>query len=64
MILRGKAIKTVEGKRVTAPIVLRGLPKGTFSLHIRAVTTQGKVLQGARSYHTCATKKRKSVPSL
>ena len=64
VILHGKAIKTVKGKRVTAPIVLRGLPKGTFSLRIRAVTTEGKVLQGTRTYHTCATKKHKSVPAL
>ena len=60
----GKAIKTVKGNRVTAPIVLRGLPKGTFSLRIRAVTTEGKVLNGTRTYHTCAAKKRSHVPTL
>ena len=64
VILRGKAVKTVKGKRVTAPIVLRGLPKGAFTLRIRAVTTQGKVLNGTRTYHTCTAKKRHHVPSL
>ena len=64
VILRSKAIKTVKGKRVTAPMVLRGLPKGTFSLRSRAVTAEGKVLNGTRTYHTCAAKKRSHVPTL
>ena len=64
VVLGGKAIKTVRGKRVTAPIVLRGLPKGTFSLSIRATTTKGKVLRGTRVYHTCAAKKVQGVPAL
>ena len=62
--LRGKRVRTVKGKRVTAPIVLRGLPKGAFSLRIRAVTTAGKRLDGTRVYHTCAPKRRSHVPSL
>ena len=51
--LNGKRIATRRGKRITAPIDLRGLSKGTYKVVIRAVTTKGKVVRGTRTYHTC-----------
>ena len=62
--LRGKVIKTLRGKRITAPITLRGLPKGTFTIRIRAVTTTGKVIVGKRTYRTCVPKRPSSPPPL
>jgi hypothetical protein len=44
--------------RHTANINLRGLPLGTFKVRIVVLTTQGDILKGTRTYHTC-TKKRK-----
>lgn len=54
--LRGKTVATRKGKRVTAPIDLRGLPKGTFTVSIRVVLTDGRVVTGSRTYRTCAPK--------
>lgn len=51
--LNGKRIATRRGKRISAPISLKGLPKGTYRLVIRVVTTKGKVIRGTRIYHTC-----------
>lgn len=55
--LRGKTVATRKGKRVTAPIDLRGLPKGTFTVAITVVLTDGRVVTGSRTYRTCAPKK-------
>jgi hypothetical protein len=38
---------------------LRGLPKGAFTLRIRATTTRHQVLTNTRRYHTCIPKIRK-----
>jgi hypothetical protein len=55
--MNGKRIATRRGKRITAPISLQGLPKGTYRLVIRVVTSKGKVLRGTRTYHTCAPRR-------
>jgi hypothetical protein len=39
--------------RIAAAVNLRGLPKGSFTVKIRAVTVLGHVLSGSRTYHTC-----------
>lgn len=52
--LAGKTFKaTRHGATLTARVNLRGLPKGTFTLHISGVTVQGRHLKGSRTYHTC-----------
>lgn len=58
--LRGKTVATRKGKRVTAPIDLRGLPKGTFKVTIRVVLADGRVVTGSRTYRTCAPKREKA----
>ena len=55
--LRGKTVATRKGKRVTAPIDLRGLPKGTFKVTIRVVLVDERVVTGSRTYRTCAPKR-------
>jgi hypothetical protein len=48
-----------RGARVTAPVDLRGLPKGRFTVTITVITSAGQVIRGVRRYRTC-TKKRRS----
>ena len=63
--VNGKRVKTLRGKRITAPVVLRGLPKGQFSVRITATTRKGRKLTGTRKYRTCTPKsKRQSIPLL
>jgi hypothetical protein len=50
----GKAVGVIRGRRITAGVDLRGLPQGTFKIKIVVVTTDGRVIQGTRTYHTCA----------
>jgi len=54
--VNGLAVSTVRGKRLTAPIDLRQLPKGTFTITIVAHQRSGHVLRGQRVYHTCSVK--------
>jgi hypothetical protein len=60
---RGKVVASRHGnRRVMAPIVLKRLPRGTFRVHIRVVTTTGHVIKGTRTYHTCAKKRPPHAP--
>jgi hypothetical protein len=45
-----------HGKRIAATISLKGLPKGRFTVKIRALTVLGHTLAGSRTYHTCVSK--------
>ncbi|HXP28727.1 MAG TPA: hypothetical protein VN804_03160 [Solirubrobacteraceae bacterium] len=42
--------------RIAATVDLKGLPKGAFTLEIRALTVLGHRLAGSRTYHTCASR--------
>jgi len=44
------------GWRFTAPVDLRGLPKGTYDVRIKARAADGRTLRGSRRYRTCAPK--------
>lgn len=41
---------------IVATINLKGLPKGTFTVRIRATTVLGHHLSNSRAYHTCVEK--------
>ena len=43
---------------------LRGLPKGTFTVRITALTVTGKAIRGTRTYRTCRGRLRGGVPPL
>ncbi len=58
--LNGKLIRTVKGKRITAKVDLRGLPKGRFKVKIQVTTADGRKVTGTRKYRTCVPKKRRS----
>jgi hypothetical protein len=60
VFLNGKRIQVRTGERLTAPINLRGLPKGRYTVKIVAKTVLGDTIQGKRRYRTCATKRRGS----
>jgi hypothetical protein len=51
-------VRTVTGRRLTAPIDLKGLPKGRFTVRITAVATDGRKVTGTRRYRTCTRKVR------
>ena len=51
--VNGKLVATRKGKRVTAPVDLRGLPKGRYKVEIRITTSTGRVIKGTRRYRTC-----------
>lgn len=55
--LRGRTVATRRGERITAPVDLRGLPKGRFAVSIRVVLDDGRVVTGTRTYRTCAPKR-------
>jgi hypothetical protein len=63
--VNGKLVKTLHGKRITAPVDLRGLPRGGFTVRIRVRAADGRVFTGKRVYHTCAPRKSKrTIPIL
>ena len=62
--VRGKPVATVKRSRITAPVNLTGLPKGTFTVSIIALTSDGRTVTGKRTYHTCAARRPGSVPKL
>ena len=55
--VNGKPVTaSLEGKRFTAPVDLRGFAAGTYEVQIVATTADGKTLRGTRRYRTCAAK--------
>ena len=57
-LVNNKQVKSLTGKKVTAPVDLRGLPKGQFTVKVTMTTTSGKTLVQTRRYKTCAPKKK------
>jgi ABC-2 type transport system ATP-binding protein len=59
VVVNGKRVRVVRGKRLRAPVDLRGLPKGTFRVTVTGRNARGRLVRSARSYHTCVAKKKK-----
>ena len=57
VFLNKKRVRVVKGKRLTAPVDLRGLPKGRITVQITVITTSGAIISGTRRYRTCAPKR-------
>jgi CSLREA domain-containing protein len=55
--VNGKRVKVFRGSQLTAPVDLRGLPKGLFTVSITAKTSDGRTVTGKRSFHTCERKR-------
>jgi uncharacterized repeat protein (TIGR01451 family) len=62
--VNGKRVKVLRGRRLTAPVVLAGLPKGRFTVDIVAKTKKGKTLRGKRRYRTCTPRQPGGIPPL
>jgi hypothetical protein len=58
VFVKGKAVRTIKGKQLTAAIDLRGLPRGKFVVRIVVTTVSGKRFAGKRTYHTCTGRKK------
>jgi 6-phosphogluconolactonase (cycloisomerase 2 family) len=58
VLVNNKKVKSLTGKKVTAPVDLRGLPKGKFTVKITMTTVSGKTLTQSRSYKTCVPKRK------
>lgn len=48
----GRQVKVTHGVRTTAPVDLRGMPEKTVKVKIRVRTTDGRILEGTRTYKT------------
>src|SRR4051795_9929921 len=58
LYVAGKRIKQLSGRRgLSSAIKLTGLPQGTFTVRVEAVTTTGRHLVDLRRYRTCAAKR-------
>ncbi len=57
--VNGKRVATRRGRRVTAPVNLRGLPKGRFAVRITVKLADGRTVNGTRRYRTCTARKRR-----
>ncbi len=56
VFVNNKKVRVVRAARLKAPVILRGLPKGRFSVKIILRLTNGKRVTGVRRYHTCVPK--------
>jgi hypothetical protein len=59
VFVNNKRVAVRRSDRITAPINLRGLPKGRYTVKIIAKTVLGKTITGTRKYRTCAKKRRR-----
>jgi hypothetical protein len=53
VLVNGKPVAVRRGTRLTAPVRLRGLPKGRFRVKIVLFLKDGRRISGTRRYHTC-----------
>jgi hypothetical protein len=51
----GRRVRVVVGRRLTAPVDLRNLPRRRYTVKIAATTASGRVVQGTRRYRTCVS---------
>ena len=56
--LNGRQVRNLTGKALGLPVVLRGLPKGKFTVQIVTTDANGKTLVGKRTYRSCAPRRR------
>ncbi len=54
--VRGRRVAIVRGRRTSAVVDLRGLPRGAFVLRVRATTSDGRTRTTTRRYRTCVAR--------
>ena len=57
--VNGRTVRTIKRDRITAPVDLRDLPKGRYTVLITATTASGKTIKGSRKYRTCVPKRKR-----
>ena len=57
--VNGRRVATRRGRRVTAPVDLRGLPRGRYTVSITALLDNSRVVRGTRRYRTCVPRRRR-----
>jgi hypothetical protein len=57
--VKGRFRKTVRNRKVSAPIVIRHVPRGKFGVKLVARTTKGRKLTKRHTYRNCPKKKKK-----
>jgi uncharacterized delta-60 repeat protein len=62
--VNGRKVSVLRGARLKAPVDLRGLPKGRFTVSIAVKLADGTTLKGQRRYRTCAPKRAGGVPKV
>jgi hypothetical protein len=60
--VNGRRVRVLRGRRLTAPVNLRGLPKGKVRVRIVGRTRGGKRIARVRTYRTCTPKRSKRRP--
>jgi hypothetical protein len=58
VFVNGRRVAVRKGRRLTARVDLRGLPKGRFRVRITVILSDGRVITGTRKYRTCSRKRR------
>jgi hypothetical protein len=53
----GRKVKVLRGRRLRA-VTLTGLPRGTFQVQVRSVTSRGRHVREIRTYRACAAQQR------
>lgn len=56
-LLRGKVVKTLKGRAIRTKVSLKGLPRGRFTLEVRAQTAAGRSYTATHHYVTCVASK-------
>jgi hypothetical protein len=57
VFVNNRRVGTRTGERITAPVNLRNLPRGRYTVKITAKTVLGRTITGTRRYRTCARKR-------
>jgi hypothetical protein len=60
VFVNGRRVRVITGRRLRAPVDLRGLARGTFRVRIDAVTVRGRHTRRVRTYHTCIPRRTPS----
>lgn len=61
VFVNGRRVAVLRGRRLTAPVDLRNLPKGRFTVKVIATTTTGRTITETRRYRTCAPKRKHTL---
>jgi hypothetical protein len=57
VFVNNRRVRVLRGRALRTPIDLRGLPRGTFTVTIRARTRSGRTVTAKRRYHTCVRRR-------